>query len=521
MLATLVIGLREGLEAALIVGIIAAFLKRNGRGLGAMWLGVGLALAASLAVGVALWVLEGALPQAQQEGLETVIGAIAVVFVTGMLLWMHRHARSMKRELEASAGAALQGGGATALAVMAFLAVLKEGFETSVFLLATFRAAQSTGLAAAGAVVGVAIAVAIGWGIYAGGVRLNLSRFFRITGAFLVLVAAGLVLSAVRTAHEAGWVVAGQQRTVDLGWLAANGTVQGALVTGLLGIPADPRLIEVVAWLAYLIPVALFVTWPAKRRPGADAAVRLRWIVAGGLAAAAVALAVAVPTAPVPSAGARPLAGGGTADLAGSTLVVTRDGAVERVRLPAGDVTGHAGITATERTTTGSAAVDGPASVTLADLAAAAGGRLPVGVNAAQDPGPFAATWRATTTTTAWTDGGVLVDARRTATTVLTITGGGLLTPRTVSVTGADAPAAASWRVAPAAVAATASAITAAAAAGPERSLWGVQVPVVLLVAALAVAATALRSRRRRTAVAGDPLPTPASRTRSTPYAVK
>jgi high-affinity iron transporter len=210
VLATLVIGLREGLEAALIVGIIAAFLRRNGRGLGPMWLGVGLAVGAGIAVGVALWLLESALPQAQQEALETVIGAVAVVFVTGMLLWMNRHARSMKRELETSAGAALHDGGAWALAAMAFLAVLKEGFETSVFLLATFRAAQSAGLAAGGAVLGIAIAVGIGWGVYAGGVRIDLGRFFRITGAFLVLVAAGLVLTAVRTAHEAGWIVAGQ-----------------------------------------------------------------------------------------------------------------------------------------------------------------------------------------------------------------------------------------------------------------------------------------------------------------------
>lgn len=276
MLATLVIGLREGLEAALVVGIIAAFLRRNGRRLGAMWVGVALAVVVSLAVGVALWVLEAALPQAQQEALETVIGAVAVVFVTGMLFWMTRHARTMKRELETSAGAALHDGGVLALAGMAFLAVLKEGFETSVFLLATFRAAQSSGLAATGALLGIVIAAGIGYGIYAGGVRLDLARFFRITGAFLVLVAAGLVLTAVRTAHEAGWIVAGRQRTIDLDWLAPNGSVQGALVTGVLGIPADPRLIEVVAWLAYVVPVALLVYWPAARRPGAAGAVRVR-----------------------------------------------------------------------------------------------------------------------------------------------------------------------------------------------------------------------------------------------------
>ncbi|RIX30933.1 iron uptake transporter permease EfeU [Amnibacterium setariae] len=519
MLATLVIGLREGLEAALIVGIVAAFLKRNGRGLGAMWTGVGLAALLSVGVGVALWALESALPQAQQEALETVIGAVAVVFVTSMLFWMNRHARSMKRELETSAGAALHDGGALALAGMAFLAVLKEGFETSVFLLATFRAAQSAGLAAAGALLGIAIAAGIGYGIYAGGVRIDLGRFFRITGAFLVLVAAGLVLTAVRTAHEAGWIVAGQQPTVDLGWLAPNGSVQGALITGMLGIPSDPRLIEVVAWLAYVVPVALVVYWPAARRPDAAAAQRVRWVVAGALAAAAVVLALAVPAAPQPVAGARPLAGGGTADLAGSTLVVRADGASEDVRLGAATAVGHAGLPTLQRTASGSARVDGPATLALADVVRVAGGRLPVGLNPAQDPGPFTAAWSARTSTTAWSADGVLVDARRTAVTVLTLTGGGLTTSRTLAVSAAAAPAAPTWQVASAAVSRTAATIAARAAAGPEHALWAVQVPVALLVAAAAVALAALRARRRSAAVVAAPRPAP--RTRSTPYAVK
>lgn len=520
MLATLVIGLREGLEAALIVGIVAAFLKRNGRGLGAMWIGVALAVAASIAVGVVLWALESALPQAQQEGLETVIGAVAVVFVTGMLFWMNRHARGMKRELETSAGAALHDGGALALAVMAFLAVLKEGFETSVFLLATFRAAQSAGLAATGAVLGIIVSAAIGYGVYAGGVRIDLARFFRITGAFLVLVAAGLVLTAVHTAHEAGWILAGQQRTIDLSWLAPNGSLRGALITGMLGIPSDPRLIEVVAWLAYVVPVALLVYWPAKRRPSAAGALRLRWIVAGALGAAAVVLAVAVPAAPQPASGTRPLTGGGTAELSGSALVVRQGGATERVSLPTGTAATRAGADVTERSAGGTAAVDGLATVTLADVAAAAGGRLPVGLNPAQDPGPFAATWSATTTTTAWTSGGVLVDARRTAVTVLTITGGGLTTSRSLTVSGAGAPMLAGWHVAPAAATATAAALVASTTAGPEHTLWAVEVPIALLIAALAVALTALRIRRLGRAPVPAPS-APAPRTRSTPYAVK
>jgi high-affinity iron transporter len=328
------------------------------------------------------------------------------------------------------------------------------------------------------------------------------------------------VLTAVRTGHEAGWILAGQQRTVDLTWLAPNGSVQGALITGMLGIPSDPRLIEVVAWLAYVIPVALVVYWPAKRRPAGAAAVRLRWVVAGALGAAAIVLAVAVPAAPQLPAGARPLAGGGSADLSGSTLIVQRDGTAERVALPAGQATTHAGTDVLQRTATGTATVEGPATVTLTEVVAANGGRLPVGVNPAQDPGPFTATWSASTTTTAWTAGSTLVDARRTATTVLSITGGGLTTSRTLTVSGGDAPTAPAWRVTAVAVTAVAGALTAAVTVGPEHTLWGVELPLALLLAGAAVAVTALRARRRLAGVE-SPIRTPAPRTRSTPYAVK
>lgn len=265
MLPTLVIGLREGLEAALIVGIIAAFLRKNGKSLVPMWVGVVAAVALSIAVGVALKVIEQSLPDVAQEGMESIINAVAVVFVTGMIFWMMTHARGLKRELEAGASEAIGDGSAYALAGMAFLAVLKEGFETSVFLLATFTASGSGTLAAVGAVAGLVAAALIGIGIYAGSVRLNLGTFFRWTGAFLIVVAAGLVLKAFRTAHEAGWLNIGQQQVLDLSAIAQPGTVLAVLVTGVLGIPADPRLIEVIAWLAYLVPVALLVYWPRSR----------------------------------------------------------------------------------------------------------------------------------------------------------------------------------------------------------------------------------------------------------------
>src|SRR4051794_36817668 len=205
MLPTLVIGLREGLEASLIVGIVAAFLQRNGkqRDMWALWTGVAIAVVLCTLVAVGLRIAEENLPQRQQEGLETIIGLIAVGFVTWMILWMRRHARDLKGDLESHAASALATGSALTLVVMAFLAVLREGFETAVFLLAAFQASSDPGLAGAGAAIGVAIAVVIGYAIYKGGVKLNLARFFTLTGLVLVFVAAGLLSTAVHTGHEA------------------------------------------------------------------------------------------------------------------------------------------------------------------------------------------------------------------------------------------------------------------------------------------------------------------------------
>jgi len=299
VLPTFVIGLREGLEAALIVSILATFLRRNGASLRGLWIGVTGGVVLSAIVGVILRVVEQSLPQRGQEAMETVIGAIAVFFVTGMVVWMSRHARHLKRELEAAASDALGNGTTTALAVMAFLAVLREGFETSVFLLATFQNASSAPDAMLGALFGILVAVVLGIGIYKGGVRLNLQRFFQITGVFLIFVAAGLVLNAFRTGHEAGWVLIGQGTTVDLSWLVAPGSVRSALITGVLGIPADPRVIEVVGWFCYLLPMLAFAYWPARFRPGRAAAQRLRGV---GALVAAVAAVVLFAVVSVPSA---------------------------------------------------------------------------------------------------------------------------------------------------------------------------------------------------------------------------
>jgi high-affinity iron transporter len=267
VLPTFVIGLREGLEAALIVGIIAAFLGQQGRrdALRQVWIGTAAAVAICAGIAIALQAISSDLPQPQQEGLETAVGALAVCMVTYMVIFMRRHARDLSGDLQGAAASALASGSSRALVAMAFLAVLREGFETAVFLLATFHASGDATTSWAGAVIGILLAVAVGYGIYRGGVRLNLARFFRATGLVLVVVAAGLVMTALRTANEAGWLTFGQVQAFDLSWLVRPGTPLSSLLTGVLGIQPDPAWIEVVAWLAYLAPMAVIVAWPARR----------------------------------------------------------------------------------------------------------------------------------------------------------------------------------------------------------------------------------------------------------------
>lgn len=268
MLPTFVIGLREGLEAALIVGIVAAFLNREERrdALKFMWLGVGVAIAICAAVGVGLYVLGGQLPQRQQEMLETVVGVVAVGMITFMIIWMCRHSAELKAQLHGQAASALAEGSVIALVGMAFFAVIREGFETAVFLVAAFDGSTNPAAAGGGAALGLATSFAIGYGIYRGGVHINLSRFFRLTAAVLVLVAAGLLATSFHTAWEAGWITFGQAQALDLTWLVQPGTVSSALLTGMLGLQPKPTEIEVFAYLMYAIPMLTYVLWPRQTK---------------------------------------------------------------------------------------------------------------------------------------------------------------------------------------------------------------------------------------------------------------
>ncbi|WP_141564528.1 iron uptake transporter permease EfeU [Mycolicibacterium palauense] len=497
---TFLIGLREGLEATLIVSIVGAFLKRNGRSVRPMLAGVGLAVAISIAVGVALSLLSESLPQRQQEMLETVVGAIAVVFVTTMIIWMNRNAAQMKGELEREAQQAITAGGSLALATMAFLAVLKEGFETSVFLLA---AAQASGgsrwWAVSGATAGIATAIAIGVGIYYGGLKLNLSRFFRITGVFLVLIAAGLVVSTLRTAHEAGWINIGQERVFDFSAWMSTRSVLGAVVTGVFGIPTDPRLIEVLGWVLYTVPVLIVFLWPAQLVAGPRARRRLLLGTAAVIGVSAVALAVFVP-----SGGALPgptrvaTADEGPDEVHSLIITLHRDHDTRLLSVP-----GAPGVTLEAA---GTQVIDGvpvevwqarvPAdpgmasgTVSLDELAQLAGGRLPVGLGAARTPGPFDAQWSASIVYNVLSHGDALVHAEAVSTRIATLQGTGISGAKTVSVGSLSDD----WSTASSEDQAVIDQIAGAAQDKAEHLLWKAWLPVLLALGAACIVYSALR----------------------------
>src|SRR3954447_18504141 len=277
MLPTFVIGLREGLEATLIVVIIATFLSSAGRrdSLSAMWTGVGVAVLLCIGFGIALQILDENLPQIRQEQLETVVALVAAAAVTYMIVWMRRHARNLRGDLQDAVTGALARGSGGALVGMAFFAVIREGLETAVFLTAAFQQSARPAMTGSGAILGLVVAVALGLGIYHGGVQINLVRFFRGTGVVLVLVAGGLLVSALHSGHEAGWVASLQGEAVDLSWLVDPGSVRASIITGTLGLQPTLTAGEALAWLVYVVPMTCYVLWPTRRPRAAKQQVAL------------------------------------------------------------------------------------------------------------------------------------------------------------------------------------------------------------------------------------------------------
>lgn len=270
MLATFFLMLREGLEAALIVGIIAAYLVKIGRrdALPKIVAGVGAAVGLSIGLGLLITFTIQKLPLVVQATLEGIAALTAVGVLTWMLFWMRRQGRALKGDLERGVDGALTQGSTLALVALAFVAVIREGLETVLFLI-PILSFQGTGIdVIAGGVLGLAVAVGAGWAIFALGVRINLRRFFTVTGTVLIFVAAGLVAYAIHEFGETG-MIANTGTAFDLNAVLPDTGPAGSILRGLFGYRSAPTPFEVVGYLAYLVPVLfLFVVdRPLNRRP--------------------------------------------------------------------------------------------------------------------------------------------------------------------------------------------------------------------------------------------------------------
>lgn len=258
MFANYLIGLREGLEAALVVSILIAYLVKVGRRdrLAVVSGGVLLAIAVSIGFGAMLTYTSTSLLRdfKSQELFGGTMSAISVVFVTWMVFWMRRTARGMRAELDGRLSTALELG-AFAVALTAFLAVAREGLETALFFWSAVQAAGNTADPVIGFSLGIVTAVVLAWLLYRRSVKLNLARFFTWTGAGLIVVAAGVLSYAVRDLQEGGAIPGVNNLAFDVSDHISLGTWYGALLKGIFNFTAQTSWAQVIAWTAYLVPV--------------------------------------------------------------------------------------------------------------------------------------------------------------------------------------------------------------------------------------------------------------------------
>ncbi|MFF8639700.1 iron uptake transporter permease EfeU [Streptomyces sp. NPDC015345] len=276
------IGLREGLEASLVVCILIAYLVKTERrdALVPVWAGIGVAVALALGFGCALTFGSQELTFKAQEALGGSLSIIAVGLVTWMVFWMRRTARHLRAELHGKLDAALRMGTA-ALVATAFLAVGREGLETALFVWASVRASgDGSHGPLIGVVLGLLTAVAMGWLFYRGAVRIDLARFFTWTGAMLVVVAAGVLAYGVHDLQEAEFVGGLRDKAFDVSATIPPDSWYGTLLKGVFNFQPDPTVLQVVVWLLYLVPTLVFFFAPARAAAepptGAEAAVRPR-----------------------------------------------------------------------------------------------------------------------------------------------------------------------------------------------------------------------------------------------------
>ncbi|MBW2956300.1 MAG: iron uptake transporter permease EfeU [Hafnia sp.] len=267
MFVPFLIMFREGLEAALIVSLIASYLKRTQRSqwLGIVWIGVILAAALCLGLGIFINETTGEFPQKQQELFEGIVAVVAVGILTYMVFWMRKVSRSVKTHLEGAIDNALNAGKGQgwALVAMVFFAVAREGLESVFFLLAAFQ--QDVGIQAPiGAVLGLVCAIIVGMMIYWGGVKLHLAKFFKWTSLFILFVAAGLAAGAIRAFHEAGLWNYLQDIAFNFTDVLSTHSLLGTLLEGIFGYQEAPTISEVLVYFLYLIPALIFFFMPQR-----------------------------------------------------------------------------------------------------------------------------------------------------------------------------------------------------------------------------------------------------------------
>ena len=263
MLANFLIGLREGLEAALIVSILVAYLVKADRrhDLRYIWAGVGIAVGISLLFGAILTYGPKGLTFEAQEIIGGTLSIVAVGFVTWMVLWMATASRSLSSTLRSSLDGATK---PWSLTVVALLAVGREGLETALFIwAATQAAARDTGATwqpLLGALLGILVAVVLGYLIYRGALRINLSKFFTWTGAFLIVVAAGVLAYGVHDLQEAGVLPGLHTIAFDVSHIVTLDSVLGTVLKGVLNFSPVTTVLEATVWVAYVVVVGgLFI----------------------------------------------------------------------------------------------------------------------------------------------------------------------------------------------------------------------------------------------------------------------
>nr|WP_223244995.1 iron uptake transporter permease EfeU [Streptomyces sp. CBMA156] len=249
------IGLREGLEASLVVCILIAYLVKTGRKdkLPPVWIGVASAVGLSMVFGAVLQFGSSQLTFEAQEALGGTLSIISVGLVTWMVFWMRRTARHLKTELHGKLDAAIAMG-TTALVVTAFLAVGREGLETALFIWTAVQATEDGWNPLVGAALGLLTSVVLGWLFYRGALKINLAKFFTWTGAMLVVVAAGVLAYGVHDLQEAGWLPGLHTLAFDISSTIPKDSWYGTLLKGVFNFQPDPTVLQIVVWLLYLVP---------------------------------------------------------------------------------------------------------------------------------------------------------------------------------------------------------------------------------------------------------------------------